>query len=121
MILVAALAEVASHTLPTLPAIFGAELKTGMEEAFFFLFIHYSYATYGDHGENMYSPFPVRCPRSGGSLQAPLLPSAQACPENLWRAPRKLQRKEGEKSDCVGPRKTNEGENTALRLSRACG
>ena len=40
----------------------------------FFLFIHYSHATYLDHGEIMYSPFPVRCPRSGGSLQAPLLP-----------------------------------------------
>jgi len=78
---------------------------------FFFLFIHYSHATYGDHGENMYSPFPVRCPRSDGSLQAPLLPSAQACPENLWCAPRKLQKelqkKEGEMSDCVGPRKAN--------------
>jgi len=48
--------------------------------AFFFLFIHYSHATYGDHGEDMYSPFPVRSPRSGGSLQAPLLPSVQACP-----------------------------------------
>ena len=38
---------------------------------FFFLFIHYSRATYLDHGGDMYSPFPVRCPRSGGSLQAP--------------------------------------------------
>jgi len=53
---------------------------------FFYLFIHYSHATYLDHGEDMYSPFPVRCPRSGGSLQAPLLPS-QACPENVWCAP----------------------------------
>jgi len=24
------------------------------------------------HGEIMYSPFPVRCPRGGGTLQAPL-------------------------------------------------
>jgi len=47
---------------------------------FFFLFVHYSRATYRDHGEIMYSPFPVRCPRSGGTLRAPL-PSAQACPE----------------------------------------
>jgi len=52
----------------------------------FFLFIHYSRATYGDHGENMYSPFPVRSPRSGGSLQAPLLPSAQAGAAGVvWR------------------------------------
>jgi len=27
----------------------------------FFLFIHYPHATYLDHGEDMYSPFPVRC------------------------------------------------------------
>jgi len=47
---------------------------------FFFLVIHYLHATYGDNGENIYSPFPVRCPRSGDWLQAPLLPSAQACP-----------------------------------------
>ena len=38
----------------------------------FYLFIHYSRATYLDHGGHMCSPFPVRCPRSGGSLQAPL-------------------------------------------------
>jgi len=55
----------------------------------FFLFDHYSHATYLDHGEIMYSPFPVRCPRGGGTLQAPLLPSAQACPK-MWSAPRKL-------------------------------
>jgi len=41
-------------------------------QVFFFFLIHYSHATCGDHGEVMYSPFPVRCPRSGGSLQAPL-------------------------------------------------
>jgi len=68
----------------------------------FFLFIHYSHATYLDHGEDMYSPFPVRCPRSGGSLQAPLLPSAQACSENVWCAPKKLQKKRTkEKSERV--------------------
>jgi len=50
---------------------------------FFFLFIHYSRATYGDHGEIMYSPVPVRCPRSGGTLLAPLLPSAQAYPVKI--------------------------------------
>jgi len=47
---------------------------------FFSPFNHYYYATYLDHGEVMYSPFPVRCPRGGGTLQAPFLPSAQACP-----------------------------------------
>jgi len=40
----------------------------------FFLFNHYSRATCRDHGENMYSPVPVRCPRGGGTLQAPLCP-----------------------------------------------
>jgi len=47
-------------------------------------------------------------------------PSAQACPENMWCAPRKLQKKK-QKSDYVGPRKKNEGEITAPRLGRACG
>jgi len=51
--------------------------------SFFFLFIHYSRATYGDHGEIMYSPVSVRCPRSGGTLLAPLLPSAQAYPVKI--------------------------------------
>jgi len=47
---------------------------------FFFLFIHYSRATYGDHGEVMYSPVRVRCPRSGGTLQAPLCPPPRPVP-----------------------------------------
>jgi len=46
----------------------------------FFLFNHYSHATYLDHGEIMYSPFPVRCPRSGGTLQAPLCPPPRPVP-----------------------------------------
>ena len=47
-----------------------------------FLFVYSLLACdLSDHGENMYSPFPVRCPRSGGTLQAALLPSAQACPK----------------------------------------
>jgi len=37
-------------------------------------FNHYSHATYLDHEEIMYSPFPVCCPRSGGTLQARLCP-----------------------------------------------
>jgi len=47
---------------------------------FFFFFIHYSHATYGDHGEGIYSPFPVRCPRSGGTFQAPLCPPPRPVP-----------------------------------------
>ena len=34
----------------------------------FFLFNHYSHAIWTDHGEIMYSPFPARCPRGGGTL-----------------------------------------------------
>jgi len=47
---------------------------------FFFLLIHYSCATYGDHDEIMYSPFPVRCPRSGGSSLAPFRPPPRPVP-----------------------------------------
>ena len=36
-----------------------------------------------DHGEIMYSAFPVCCPRCGSPLQAPLLASAQACPQKM--------------------------------------
>ena len=85
----------------------------------FFLFIHYSHATHLDHGEDVYSPFPVRCPRDGGSLQAPLLPSAQACPETVWCAPRKLQRKRTkEKGERVGQREGRRGEHC---LRHSCG
>jgi len=47
---------------------------------FFFWLIHYSHTTYLDHGEVMYSPFPVRCPRDGGTLQAPLCPPPRPVP-----------------------------------------
>jgi len=36
----------------------------------FFCFNRYSHATYLDHGEIMYSPFPVRCPLSAVSAVA---------------------------------------------------
>jgi len=32
----------------------------------------------------MYRLVPVRCPHSGGTLLAPLLPSAQACPKKIY-------------------------------------
>ena len=41
--------------------------------------------------------FPVRCPRGGGTLQAPLMPSAQACPKTTRCAPRRSQREKKEK------------------------
>ena len=33
-----------------------------------------------DHGEIIYSPFPVRCPRNGGPLQGPLCPPPRPLP-----------------------------------------
>ena len=72
----------------------------------FFLFIHYSHATYRDHGGIMYSPFPVRCPRGDGMLQAPLCPPPWPVPErcdtrqgnNKERDKGKRQRKDDMKS-----------------------
>jgi len=55
---------------------------------FFFFFINYSCVTYGDHDEIMYSPFPVHCPRSGGSLLAPHCPPPRPIPKRKC-APRK--------------------------------
>jgi len=46
----------------------------------FFLFNHYSHATYLDNGEIMYCPFPVRCPHGGGTLQAPPCPPPRPVP-----------------------------------------
>jgi len=59
----------------------------------FFLFNHYSHATYLDHGEIMYSPFPVCCPCSGGTLQAPLCPPPRPVLKKKRSAPRRSQRK----------------------------
>jgi len=85
----------------------------------FFLFIHYSRATYGDHGENMYSPFPVRYPRSGGSLQAPLCPPPRPVPR------RSTASHQGDHKGKDKPREASEydkgkgeGKN---RLHRPCG
>jgi len=44
---------------------------TAREARFFFPLLA---CDLSDHGEIMYSPFPVCCPRSGGTLQAPLCP-----------------------------------------------
>jgi len=38
-----------------------------------------------DHGEIMYSPFPVRCPHGGGPLQAPLCPPPRPVPKDVTR------------------------------------
>ena len=69
--------------------------------SFFFFVYSYSHTTYIDHGGIHLPSFPARSPRSGGSLQAPLLPSAQACPEKEKTRPRKLT-KERTKEMC-GP------------------
>ena len=59
--------------------------RGGIEEAVFFLLNHYSHATYLDDGEIIYSPFPVRCPRGGGTLQAPLYPPLRPVQEDAIR------------------------------------
>ena len=64
--------------------------KPGEDFFSFFSFNHYSYATYLDCGEITYSPFPVCCPRSGGTLQAPPLPSAPACPQEKEKHTKKI-------------------------------
>ena len=45
-----------------------------------FLFIHHSHATYGDHGEVMYSPFPVKVRGSkdtSGGVERKVTPPAR--------------------------------------------
>ena len=50
-----------------------------------FLFVYSLLACdLSDHGENMYSPFPVCCPRSGGPLQAPLCPPPRPIPRRFF-------------------------------------
>jgi len=58
-----------------------------------FLFNHYSRATYRDHGESMYSPVPVRCPRSDGPLLAPLCPPPRPVPRKCEAHQGKYKRK----------------------------
>ena len=70
---------------------FDAEL---LQEEDFFWFIHYSHATYGDHGENMYSPDPVRCPRSDGTLLAPLCAPPRPVPRRCGAHQGKYEGKE---------------------------
>jgi len=72
-----------------------------------------------DHGEIIYSPFPVRSPRSGGSLQAPLCPPPRP-------VPRRCEAHEGnykrEKSEREGQKRwTKEKHRPVQRLIRSCG
>jgi len=56
----------ASRRVPAPETVFRHSLQ-----AFFVLFIHHSHANNFDHGQIMFSPFPVRCPRNGNTLQTP--------------------------------------------------
>ena len=69
---------------------------------FFYLFIHYSHATYGDHGEIMCSPVPVRCPRSGGTLLAPRCPPPRPVPRRCGAHQGKYKEKTNEKDKFTG-------------------
>jgi len=67
--------------------------------AVFFCLIILAFDLYRSWRRTFCSVFPVRSPRSGGSLQAPPLPSAQACPKKEKTRPRKLT-KERTKEMC---------------------
>jgi len=72
------------------------------QAAAIFLCVHCSCVTYGDHDEIIYCLFPVCSPHSGSSLQAPPLPSAQACPVKNFVAQGNDRR---EKNECAEERK----------------
>jgi len=63
------------------------------------LFFVYSLLACGlsDHGEIIYSPFPVRCPRSGGSLKAPLCPPPRPVPRRCDTHQGDYKREESER------------------------
>jgi len=56
--------------------------EVGAAGGIFFLVYSSLACDLSDHGEIMYSPFPVRCPRSGGSLQTPLCPPPRPVPRS---------------------------------------
>jgi len=63
------------------------------------------------------SSFPVRCPRSGGTLQAPLCPPPRPVQESVWRT--KEIRKENKEKKKKARRRTSETAPQVLLL--ACG
>ena len=58
--------------------------QAGFPLGFFFVYSLLA-CDLSDHGEIMYSPFPLCCPRSGGPLQAPPFPSPGPVPRRLLR------------------------------------
>ena len=67
------------------------QIGVGVEryDSFFFFFVYsYSHATYIDHGGVHFSRFSRPRSAQGGSLQAPLVPSARPLPKS-YCAPRK--------------------------------
>jgi len=83
------------------------------------MFVFYSLLTcdLSDHGEIMYSPFPVCCPRSGGTLQAPLCPPPRPVPRRCDSHQGNYKRN---KSEHEGRRKEHR-RSTVQRLNRSCG
>jgi len=79
-----------------------------------FFFVVYSLLAcdLSDHGEIMYSPFPVCCPRGGRTLQAPLCPPPRPDPRRCGShkgdykrmSEREGQRKEQRKEDRQAPK-----------------
>jgi len=78
--------------------------------SFFFLFIHYSHATYQIMAQS------VSCLRSGGMLQAPLCPPPRPVPRRCEVHQGNYKRKESERD---GQRK-EQRETTAQPLNRSC-
>jgi len=74
----------------------------------FFLFIHYSRATYEIMAQS------VSCPLSAQwrLVASTPSPSAQACPKKMWFAPRRFTK---ERRASVKDKRKNEGKNTEYR------
>jgi len=96
----------------------GGEKGKGGEDSFFFVYSLLA-CDLPDHGEIMYSPFPVCCPRSGGPLQAPLCPPPRPILRRCGSHQGDYTRKERKAS--VEDKGKNIGKNTAPHLSRSCG
>jgi len=77
--------EESTHCSVLMVLVPNADTGSPLQGAPFFLFNHNSHATHLDHGEIMHSPFPARCPRSGGTLQAPLCHPPRPVPEDVTR------------------------------------
>jgi len=90
---------------------------------YFFIFVYSLLACdLSDHGEVIYSPFPVRCPRSGGSLQAPLCPPPGSVPRRCEARQGNYKRKksEGERQKERKESERRKERKASVPLRRSC-